>query len=174
MKKLYLILLVPSLTVCGDNPIMHALKSAFQAWQEFEKNNPAFANKVKEESAKAVLTIASNIRDDSERHKQNERCEIYRLEQERLKLEAEKKSAIEQTKRAQEEAKRTEELLGQQFDRCLNSNFHCRENDHGFPRRCNSPASRYAAVNEAAIDQKVAAFKKRRAVANQQQFRMWF
>ena len=152
---------------------MAAIISAFQSWQRFEQQNPCLAVGIKQATAEAVQNAIENTREANARQKANERYEIYRLQQERLQLEADKIAAIEAAKRAQEEAKRTEILLGQQFDRCLSSNFHCRENAHGFPRRCNSPASRYAAVNEAATDQKVAAFKKRKEVARSQQFRMF-
>lgn len=147
--------------------------SAFQSWQRFEQQYPNLSVGVKQAAAEAVQNTIESTQRANAQQKANERYEIYRLQQERLQLEADKAAAIEAAKRAQEEAKRTEALLGQQFDRCLNTNFHCLENDHGFPRRCNSPARRYAAVNESATDQKVAAFKKRREAARIQQFRVW-
>lgn len=169
MKKLYLILLLPSLTVCSDNPFVSALIGAFQSWQRFEQQNPHIAVGVKHAAIEAVQNGVQNMRESSDQQKRQELYDIHRLHQERLQLEADQKAAVENAKRAQEEARRTEILLGQQLDRCLNDNFHATENSHGFPQRCSSPARRYAAINEMATDQLIGKHRKRRESAKQQQ-----
>lgn len=57
-----------------------------------------------------------------------------------------------------------EEKTGQEFDRCLNDNFGCRDlTGLGIPRRCNSPARRLTLYNAAAVEARIALFKQRKA-----------
>lgn len=169
MKKLYLILFLPSLTICGDHPIASAIIGAIQAWQQFERNNPNLAGGIKY----ALAEAAQNEAKAQQQERINEYYEIQRLQQERLKLEAEKKRAEEEAKFALEEAKRKEAILNQELDVCLHEHFHRRENSHGFPQRCSSPARKYAAVNELAADQLIAKHLQKKGTFRQHQLRIW-
>lgn len=159
MKKLLLILMLPTMATCGDNPVVGFVVKAIQGLMEFQREHPILTSSI-------IHAVGEQIEERQKNEQLRQYCDAHLawLEAGMRQLEKEEAAA---------KAKAEDTLLNQQLSTCLNENFHRRDNNHGFPHRCGSPARRYAAVNALATDQLIGKHKTRKAVARSQQFRVY-
>lgn len=150
MKKLLFLVMIPSLTSCGDDStktmVINLFRQAGQSFWQYMKDNPHIAQEVAKETGKLVATGITLTKEYNEG--------VRRQEVQRKK---------EQAKVLVQQFQSQESFTAQEFDRCLNDNFTCVEVSHrGIPPRCHSPARRYSMLNEAAAELRIQRYVQER------------